>query len=190
MAKRTALNDLDTYIDALAGSSGVKSLRKAVDSGESESKTFLLLTCIDLRYPAVIFRKLEPKFHKLYDHVCLAGAGLAPVIDFGADRKPHWQQTFLEHVAISVALHSITRVVVMDHRDCGAYRKFGLLTKADNGSAKEDRVHQQQCRRLSTLLQKEFPDLSLDYMLLDIEPEHEEANEKVAAKIPITLFRT
>lgn len=177
--------DFDKYLDSLAAKPGRLELFNAVQKGEATDKTLLLLTCIDLRYPAVIHSRMEPKFHKLYDHVCLAGAGLAPVIDFGADRKPHWEQAFLEHVAISVALHSISKVFVMDHRDCGAYRKFGLLTKEDNDTAKEKTVHFQQMKRLKALLKKEFPKLEFHGILLPIEPEHDKATGKATGKIKI-----
>jgi carbonic anhydrase len=177
--------DFDKFLDTLAAQPGRIELYNAVQKAQSNDKTMLLLTCIDLRYPDVIHSRMEPKFHKLYDHVCLAGAGLAPVVDFGADRKPHWEQTFLEHVAVSIALHSISKVIVMDHRDCGAYRKFGLLTKDDNGTAKEKTVHFQQMKRLKTLLKKEFPQLEFYGILLPIEPEHDKATGKATGKLKI-----
>lgn len=163
--------ELEAFLDTLASTPEHKDRMNllAADSGSCK-KTLLLLTCIDLRYPSIIHAKLEPKFHKLYDHVCLAGAGLSPVIDFGADRKPHWQQTFLEHVAISSALHSISRVLVMDHRDCGAYRKFGLLKDSDTDTLKEESVHREQAKRLQALLKSEFPLLGFNYLLLPNVP--------------------
>ena len=179
--------DFDKFLDSLAAKPGRVELFNAVQKDEATDKTLLLLTCIDLRYPHVIHSRMEPKFHKLYDQVCLAGAGLAPVVDFGADRKPHWEQTFLEHVAISIALHSITKVVVMDHRDCGAYRKFGLLTKEDNDTAKEKTVHFQQMTRLKILLKTEFPHLEFHGILLPIEPEHDKKTGKATGKIKIEI---
>jgi len=177
--------DFDKYLESLSASPGRLELFNAAQDAQTTDKTLLLLTCIDLRYPDVIHSRMEPKFHKLYDHVCLAGAGLAPVVDFGPDRKPHWQQTFLEHVSISVALHSITKVVVMDHRDCGAYRKFGLLTSADNGTSKERNVHFQQMKRLRKLLEREFPQLGFHGILLPVEPEHDKATGRSTGKLKI-----
>lgn len=180
--------DFDKFLDSLAAQPGRLELFKAAQKGTTADRTLLLLTCIDLRYPNVIHSKMEPNFHKLYDHVCLAGAGLAPVVDFGADRKPHWAQTFLEHVAISIALHSISKVLVMDHRDCGAYRKFGLLTKEDNDTAKEKKVHSQQMKRLRVLVKREFPKLEFRGILLPIEPEHDKKTGKATGKLQIELI--
>lgn len=96
--------ELEAILDTIATEPDhVACMNLLSKDGTSSKKTLLLLTCIDLRYASIIHAKMEPQFHKLYDHVCLAGAGLSPVIDFGPDRKPHWQQTFLEHVAISLS---------------------------------------------------------------------------------------
>lgn len=158
-------------------------------SGELEAyaatgrRTLLLLTCIDLRYPALIHRIMEPYFHKLYDHVALAGAGLAGVVDFSPHRKPHWQQTILEHVAISQALHGVASVWVMEHRDCGAYRTFGVLgpTPGEDASeeerrrleAEETEAHAHHAGRFASLIRKEFPDLEVFLFLLPREDERD-----------------
>lgn len=171
--------ELEAFLDTLAATPEHKARVKLLSKdGGASQKTFLLLSCIDLRYPSIIHAKLEPRFHKLYDHVCLAGAGLSPVIDFGPDRKPHWQQTFLEHVAISSALHSIARVLVMDHRDCGAYRKFGLLQESDTDTAKEKNVHREQAKRLQKLMKSEFPTLGFNYLLLPNVPHDYKSSMK------------
>jgi hypothetical protein len=175
--------ELEAFLDSVAESAEHKErLKLLTDDAGSSRRTLLLLTCIDLRYPSIIHAKMEPRFHKLYDHVSLAGAGLSPVIDFGADRKPHWQQTFLEHVGVSLVLHDIARVLVMDHRDCGAYRKFGLLGDGDTGTAKEASVHREQAGRLRDLLKAEYPTLGFNYLLLPTVPhEYKGTMEKLPA---------
>jgi len=73
----------------------------------------------------------------------------------------------------------------MDHRDCCAYCKFGLLTKDDNGTAKEKTVHFQQMKRLKTLLEQEFPQLEFHGILLPVESEHDKATGKAYGKLKI-----
>ncbi len=53
-----------------------------------------------------------------YDHVVLAGASLGAI----TDKYPAWNKTFWEHPDIAIKLHNIHTVIVMDHRDCGAYK--------------------------------------------------------------------
>ncbi|HEX4303477.1 MAG TPA: hypothetical protein VHZ78_11850 [Rhizomicrobium sp.] len=66
-----------------------------------------------------------------YDLAVLAGASLASVSQmFPASVDALWN-----HVTIAHTLHAIKRVVVLDHRDCGAYRQeFGPLYNGDNGA--------------------------------------------------------
>jgi hypothetical protein len=77
----------------------------------------LLLTCIDYRYPRRILDAMQRTFPGIaYDQFILAGASL------GACR-PDWQNVLVEHVKAAAFLkHDIRRIVILDHRDCGAYR--------------------------------------------------------------------
>jgi hypothetical protein len=82
----------------------------------------MLVTCIDYRYPQRILnamQRLSPSVS--YDQFILAGASL------GACRKD-WRKVFVEHIEAAIALkHDIRRIVILDHRDCGAYRNPGKL---------------------------------------------------------------
>jgi len=53
-----------------------------------------------------------------YDHVVLAGASLGAV----SYKFPGWDATFWEHLDVAIKLHHIRKVIVLDHRDCGAYK--------------------------------------------------------------------
>lgn len=77
----------------------------------------LLLTCIDYRYPRRVLDAMQRVLPGVpYDQFILAGASL------GACR-PDWQEVLVEHVKAAIFLkHDIRRIVILDHRDCGAYR--------------------------------------------------------------------
>ena len=77
----------------------------------------LLVTCIDYRYPRRVLDAMQRVFPGLaYDQFILAGASL------GACR-PDWQDVLVQHVEAAAFLkHDIKRIVILDHRDCGAYR--------------------------------------------------------------------
>ena len=142
-------------------------------SGVSNS-TILLVTCIDLRYPGLIHKHMEESaggyFHKKYDQLALAGAGLAGVLDAPPHPKPSWRDTFIEHVALSKKLHNISAVIVLEHRTCGAYKEFGLLR--DGCTPEEElQAHNKQVGRLKSVLDHQFPDIMVDFFLLDAEPE-------------------
>lgn len=115
----------------------MKDLRKA---------KVLLLTCMDFRFfeqIATVMRNagLEGR----YDHVILAGAALGTVVP----GKKHWHKTFFDHLELAEKLHSIRAVIVLEHRDCGAYspKGFGLLP--DKPTREEERrVHFEQVAKL------------------------------------------
>ena len=77
----------------------------------------LLLTCIDYRYPRRVLDAMARIFPTMsYDQFILAGASL------GASRT-EWQDVLVQHVEAALFLgHDIRRIVILDHRDCGAYR--------------------------------------------------------------------
>lgn len=150
-----------------------------VDSGEKDPK-FLLVTCIDLRYPAFIHNALDDferkgekpgYFDKRYDHVSLAGAALSAVITFPPHPKPNWSSAFVEQVAISKKLHNIVAVVVLEHRTCGAYTEFGVLP-ASFTDDEERQAHHLQVRRMAELLKANGLTIPVYSFLLPKADEH------------------
>lgn len=144
-----------------------------LDEGDHEAEV-LLLTCIDFRF----FNKVAAHIERAglsgkFDHVILAGAELGPVVDFPPEPKLHWQQFFLEHLALAKALHKIKRVLVLGHRDCGAYRLFKVL--GENPTPEEEAAaHRRQAVRLEALVKRFQPGLTVDSFLLTLEKSPEE----------------
>jgi len=106
----------------------------------------LLLTCMDFRFFGQVAKIMKDAgFEGKYDHVILAGAALGAVVP----GKKHWHKTFFDHLGLAEKLHSIEGVIVLEHRDCGAYspKGFGLLP--DNPTPEEERrVHFEQVAKL------------------------------------------
>ena len=104
----------------------------------------MLLSCMDYRLTGDIVRYMDGRgLGGDYDHVVLAGAAL------GAQtrRRPAWRPTFWQHLDAAVSLHQIKKVMVLDHRDCGAYRLF-LGERAVDTPEKEHAAHVAELRRL------------------------------------------
>jgi carbonic anhydrase len=142
-----------------------RSLRVDKTSHDAE---VLLLTCIDFRFFHKVAAHIEDaELSGKYDHVIVAGAELGPVVDFPPEPKLHWQQFFLEHLALSQSLHNIQRVLVLGHRDCGAYKKFQVLP--ENPDPEQERLaHLTHANRLEALVQRFYPKLPVDKFLLDL----------------------
>lgn len=99
-----------------------------------------------------------------YDHVILAGAALGAL----TEKFPAWNQTFWDHVGVAVDLHKIHKVVVLDHRDCGAYRVI-LGEDLAQEPAKETAMHATQLKRLGKVIQEKYPGLEVELLLMALD---------------------
>ncbi|MBP2232031.1 carbonic anhydrase [Azospirillum agricola] len=133
----------------------------------------LLLSCMDYRLMGHVASYMQSRnLQANYDHIVLAGASLGAL----TDKKPSWGEAFWDHVAVAKDLHHIKKLVVMDHRDCGAYKVFlGLDLKGD--AAKEADVHGQYLARLKAMVTERHPDLEVELLLMGLDGQV----EKVAA---------
>lgn len=147
---RVHLIDFAAYLKDLPAASGV--------DHEAEG---LLLTCMDFRF----FLKIAELMQGIkYDHVILAGAALGAVVR----GKEHWHKMFLEHVQLAIDLHKINWVLVMEHRDCGAYGQKGFRLLPDNPTPDDERkVHDDQVAELARRIHITYPSLSFGALLLE-----------------------
>lgn len=125
----------------------------------------LLLNCIDYRLTAATERYMaEHGMAGKYDQLVLAGASLATK----NDRFPAWGTTFWEHVQVAIDLHHIHKIVVMDHRDCGAYKV--ILGKDLAADPKEElAVHAAQMHSLKADIAKKYPNLEVELLLMGLD---------------------
>jgi hypothetical protein len=135
--------------------------------GDHEAEA-LLLTCMDFRFFELIAEEMASiGLTGQYDQVILAGAALGAVVP-AKPADPCWHQTFFDHLGLARKLHNIKMVLVMEHRDCGAYgpKGFGLLPDKPDPIV-ERRVHFEQVEKLENRLPR---DLGFGAWLLDVPP--------------------
>ena len=125
----------------------------------------LLLNCIDYRLTGHVTRYMARRgLSQSYDQVVLAGAALAAV----HPSVPAWNQTFWDHVQVALDLHGISRVIAMDHRDCGAFQVFlGQDYGAD--PAAETEVHAVYLDVLRQQLSSRYPQLGVELLLMSLD---------------------
>lgn len=150
---------LGTGVSLLAATSLLPEARAA---GATDA---LLLSCMDFRLMDDIERYMSGRgLRDKYDHIVLAGASLGAL----TDKYPAWNKTFWEHLDISMKLHNIHTVIVMDHRDCGAYK---VILGAEH--AKEPRVeketHAAQLKKLKTRIMEKYPKLKVETLLMALD---------------------
>jgi hypothetical protein len=99
-----------------------------------------------------------------YDHVILAGAALGAL----TDQRPAWGSTFWEHLDVAIQLHQIKKVMVLDHRDCGAYRTF-LGEEAVSTPERELAIHTRYLRQLGGEIARRHSDLKVELGLMSLD---------------------
>ena len=125
----------------------------------------LLLTCMDYRLTNEVVAYMDGLgLRDNYDHVVLAGASLGAL----TVRYPEWGKTFRDHVGIAKALHHIQKIIVIDHRDCGAYRVF-LGDEAVKDAAAETASHTTYLHKLRASLKTDHPDLAVDLGIMSLD---------------------
>jgi Carbonic anhydrase. len=130
----------------------------------------LVLTCIDYRLvdDAVHFFNGRHLTNE-YDQVSLAGASLAAV----SKTFPSSNAAFWDHVEIAKKLHAIKKVIVLDHRDCGAFKvAFGDKFAAER--AAETAQHKAVMAELKAALKQKHPDLGAEFFLMALDGAAEE----------------
>jgi carbonic anhydrase len=151
---------------ALGGGAGLLSMafgsRAALGAGEADA---LLLSCIDYRLidytlHYMVGRGLRDK----YDQVILAGASLGAI----TDKFPEWNKTFWDHLGLAIKLHGIHRVIVLDHRKCGAYDLI-LGEACCKNRDDETKAHRTQLKSLYKAIKKKYPELEVELLLMDLD---------------------
>jgi carbonic anhydrase len=135
---------------------------------KQEKPKILLLQCIDYRYAHRIVSVMDSmNLRRKYDMFSLAGAAA------GANKNRTWRQVLVETIRAARQKpidHPIDRVIILEHRDCGAYKAFFGLDWSKVTPPVEEASHEEQARVLSVDLKAEFakdiPKLIVDSVLL------------------------
>ena len=150
----------------LAGAAGASALPGAAKAAHV---TALAITCIDYRLVDDAVQFFHAKhLTKDYDQVSLAGASLAAV----SSKFPSSNAAFWDHVGIAKQLHHIKKLIVVDHRDCGAYKvAFGTAFKGEG--AAETTQHKSVMQQVKAKLAKTHPDLTCEFYLMALDGKAE-----------------
>jgi carbonic anhydrase len=125
----------------------------------------LLLSCMDYRLIDDIVKYMDGRgLTNQYDHVILAGASLGAL----TKNFKEWNKTFWDHLKVAIDLHHINSVILMDHRDCGAYK---VILKADfsKDPKLEEDVHAKYLRELAQEVRKRYPKLEVETLLMNLD---------------------
>ena len=98
-----------------------------------------------------------------YSHFVIAGAGVGVVALAFKD----WHKTFWDNLGASMQLHHINRVIVINHRDCGA-AKIAYGEEAVASREAEDATHRVALAQFRKQLTEHHPELKVETGLMAI----------------------
>ena len=117
----------------------------------------MVLSCIDPRFQSKVFSYLKNnKLIGKYSSFTIAGAGIGVT----HNKFKKWHKTFYDNLATSIQLHKIEKLIVINHKDCGA-------AKIANGKKEftltnEKKIHQNSFNKLKKEIKKRFPKLKVE----------------------------
>lgn len=124
------------------------------------TKAFVL-ACIDPRFINVVEQYLAAELGIngfTYDLFILAGGslgGLNPTSDSSCQyvsASTNWKETLVEHITVARILHSVTKIYIFDHLDCGAYKLCNGDGGVPNGDSDTRSNHITKFEDLQTFL--------------------------------------
>jgi carbonic anhydrase len=149
----------------LAAGAAASGLALTVGRAQAAETDILLLSCMDFRLIDDMVRYMDGRgLTNKYDHVILAGASLGAL----TDKYPAWGKTFFEHVEVAINLHKIKKIMVIDHRDCGAYKVI-LGPDSMKDPDTERATHQAQLFALREVLKGKHPALEVELLLMALD---------------------
>ena len=123
----------------------------------------MVLSCIDPRCQAKVFKYLKgKKLTGKYSSFNIAGAAI------GVTHKKfkNWHSTFWDNLETSIKLHKINKLIVINHKDCGA-AKIANKEKKFNSSI-ESKIHRESFRNIKNALNKKHPNLEIRFKILSV----------------------
>ena len=101
------------------GCAGLLALARLPALGAEGDYEAMLLSCIDPRMVSPVYKYMDQRgLTGQYSQFVIAGAAIAVV----APKFKTWRPAFWDNLAATVQLHHITKLIAIDHRDCGAAR--------------------------------------------------------------------
>ena len=123
----------------------------------------MVLSCIDPRFQPKVYKYLKNK--KLigkYSSFTIAGAGIGVT----HNKFKKWHKTFWDNLDVSIKLHKISRLIVINHEDCGAAKIVNNNKKFN--SLIEKKIHKESFKNMKKIITKRYPYLKVSCTTLSL----------------------
>ena len=124
----------------------------------------MVLSCIDPRFQKPVYNYLKKK--KLtgkFSAFTIAGAAVGVT----HNKFKKWHRTFYDNLGTSIQLHKIEKLIVINHKDCGAAKIAN--GKKEFSLVNEKKIHKESFSKIKKQIKKKFPKLKVELNLISLD---------------------
>ena len=123
----------------------------------------MVLSCIDPRFQSVVYSYLKnKKLNGKYSSFTIAGSAIGVT----APKFRKWHKTFWDNLETSIQLHKIKKLIVINHRDCGAAKIINGKKTFDNFH--ETKIHKSSFTKIKKRFKNKYPNLNIETILISL----------------------
>jgi carbonic anhydrase len=128
----------------------------------------MVLSCIDPRFQSIVYNYLrKKKLSGKYSSFTIAGSAVGVT----ANKFKRWHKIFWDNFETSVKLHNIKKLIVINHRDCGAAKIIN--GKKEFSDINETKVHKNSFKKIKKIFRKKYPKLSIELKIISLNSKVE-----------------
>tara|TARA_Y100001958_G_C21020070_1_gene396938 strand:- start:266 stop:679 length:414 start_codon:yes stop_codon:yes gene_type:complete len=128
----------------------------------------MVLSCIDPRFQSITYNFLNKKKLKgKYSFFSIAGGSIGVT----SLKLKEWHKTFWQNLEISIKLHGIKKLIVINHQDCGAAKLIN--TKKFFNMSIEKNIHKNSFEKIRRAFKKKYPSLKIETYLMSLRKQAE-----------------
>ncbi len=132
----------------------------------------MVLSCMDPRFQHLVHNYLKKK--KLtgkYSAFTIAGAAVGVT----HNKFRQWHKTFYDNLGTSIQLHKIEKLIVINHKDCGAAKIANQKTEFNKFN--EIKIHLESFIKIKKTIKKKFPKLKIEFYLMSLDKKVKKFNK-------------
>ena len=128
----------------------------------------MVLSCMDPRFQSIVFNYLKKKkLNGKYSSFTIAGSAIGVT----ANKFKKWHKTFWDNLDTSIKLHKIKKLIVINHRDCGAAKIVNGNNIFDKSN--ETKIHKTSFVEIRKKFKKKYPRLKIELKLISLNKKIE-----------------
>jgi len=128
----------------------------------------MVLSCIDPRFQSIVYNYLKKKkLNGKYSFFTIAGSAIGVT----ANKFKRWHEVFWDNFETSVKLHNVKKLIVINHRDCGAAKIVN--GKKEFSEINEIKVHKTSFQKIKKIFKNKYPKLTIELKIISLNSKVE-----------------